>query len=87
MTLNYKNVDRLEDIYEEMKELLFEVERLIVRCAGENSAITQRAKKYWLAHMMVAMDDNHDYLSKNTVTMLSTIEELREELEKKDESR
>lgn len=74
------NIERLEAIKNEMKELLDEAKRLVLsesREQGQN-IIYQRAKSYWIGHIATALDSDSDYLSsKSDVTFEKTIEELR----------
>ena len=67
-----ETVDRLEEIKEEIHELLHEAKRLVCGTAEE-----QRAKSYWLAHIAMSLDDDHDYLGGGGITMQDTIDALR----------
>ena len=61
----------LQEVYEQMKELLFEAKQ-IVRGTKEED----RAESYWAAQIAMALDDDHGYLGSATCSMLSTIESL-----------
>ena len=63
----------LTAIHEQMLDLLHQAERLL-RAAPDPTY--QRAKAYWLAHITMALTDEHDYLGSGTVTMQETIREL-----------
>lgn len=68
-------VDRLTEIKEEIGMLLDEAERL-VRHSGNRMAY-DRAKSYWLAHMVMALTKESDYCGSSEVTMECTIKELQ----------
>jgi hypothetical protein len=68
--------DRLEEIKDEIHELLREARRLVRGTPEED-----RAKAYWLAHLAMSLDDDHEYLGRGGITMQDTIEALRGEEE------
>jgi hypothetical protein len=71
-----EDIDRLEEIRDEIKELLDEATGILRRGGG----ITyERARSYWLAHIRTALDKDHDYLGGSMVTMQNTIDELGED--------
>ena len=65
---------RFEEIIGEIKELLEEAIDLV----PEGSA-RDRAKLYWYAHISVALDHDHDYMSRSHCCMKDTFEEIEEE--------
>ena len=65
---------RFEEIIGEIKELLEEAIDLV----PEGSA-RDRAKLYWYAHISVALDHDHDYMSRSMCCMKDTFEEIEEE--------
>lgn len=64
--------ERLSEIKEEIKELMSEVQSLI----SNNERIWGRAKGYWYAHIISALDKEHSYMGSSMVTMQDTIDEL-----------
>ena len=66
--------ERLGEIKEEIKELVREAVDLI-RDTNEY----ERAKGYWYAHIVCALDDDHMYLGGSMVTMQRTIDALEDE--------
>jgi hypothetical protein len=62
---------RLEEIVYEMKELLGEAWDLVQGTPEEG-----RAKGYWYAHILMALDDDHGYMGRSTATMKSAAEAL-----------
>ena len=63
----------LSEINQQMLDLLRQAARLL-RAAPDPTY--RRAKAYWLAHITMALTDEHDYLGSGTVTMQDTIREL-----------
>ena len=70
-----EDLERLEEIRDEMKELLNEAARILRK--GDDAAY-ERARVYWLAHIRTALDKEHDYLGGSMITMQDTIDELAE---------
>lgn len=71
-----EDIERLEEIKEQIKELVEEAEG-IVQGAGGN--IYNRAKSYWIPELLVALDKCHDYCASCMCTMENTISEMRKE--------
>ena len=69
--LNYTDVERMQEIKEEIKTLLDEVTHMIRGTSEED-----RAKAYWSAHIRTALDEDHGYLGSSMVTMQDTIDAL-----------
>ena len=65
--------DELEEIREQMEELIHQADSLL-RGTDEYNA----AKGYWIAHIMTALSNDHDYLGGSMETMQDTIDALRE---------
>ena len=63
---------RLVELKQEMKELMGEAQDLI-RGTG---MVYERARSYWLAHILTNLDDEHEWMSRETYTMQSAIDEL-----------
>jgi len=68
-------VDRLEEIQEQMLSLLGEAREIL-----EGTRAYDAADAYWLAHVEMALVNEHRWLGGSMVTMEDSIEELREEL-------
>jgi len=75
--IKMKDVLRLQDIKDEIKELVYEAQDLIPRDTIEFS----RAKSYWLPHILMALDKDHDYLGGSMCTMQETVDDLNERRE------
>lgn len=69
---NENPAERLSEIKEEIKELMHEVKSLL----GRNDGVWARAKAYWYAHIITALDKEHDYMGSSMTTMQDTINEL-----------
>lgn len=68
-------IDRLEEIKDEMKALVREAIGLV-----RGTKEYERARAYWYGHIVSNLDDDHTYLGHQT-TIQDTVEALREELE------
>ena len=79
---------RLEDIKEEIKELMHEAKRLVQSGAkkANRPIIYERAKSYWLPHIFMALDKDHDYLGGSMTTMEDTINEIGDDDEESADS-
>ena len=65
---------RLSEIKDEIKELMDEA-KSIVEHSGNNTAWA-RAKSYWYAHIVMALDDDHMFMGGSMTSMQDTIDEL-----------
>jgi len=75
----YEAIDELLEIKDEMRTLADKALRLV----RENDKYEyERAKAYWYANIIMALDDDHDYLGRN----MSTLQDAIEALEKNDDS-
>jgi len=64
--------ERLDEIRNQIKDLVYEARDLL-----RHEGITwDRANSYWYAHILMALDKEHDYLGSSMVTMEDTIYEL-----------
>lgn len=70
---NFERVTRLHGIQQDMLALLAEAKQLL---RGTEAAA--RAESYWLAHIRIALDDEHGYLAGSMCTLQDTIDELAE---------
>jgi len=77
-----EDIERLEAIKEQIKELVEEAEG-IVQGAGGN--IYNRAKSYWIPELLVALDKEHGYCAGCMCTMENTISEMRKEQHEEDD--
>lgn len=75
-----EDVERLLDIKDEMKELLHEAASLI---RGTNQE--RFSESYWIAHIKMALDKDHGYLTSGHDTMQATIEALEAQLDEQEE--
>lgn len=66
------DVNRLEEIKDEIKELVAEAED-IIRGSYEYRA----AKSYWIAHILTALDNESEYMGKSMTAMQDTIDNLK----------
>jgi len=66
----------LSEVKEEMLELLNSA-REAVRGTSEAS----RAHAYWIAHIRMALDEDHEWLGGSMCTLQDSIDSLREELD------
>ncbi|MCK4120548.1 hypothetical protein G7939_04655 [Ralstonia solanacearum] len=67
-------VEELTEIKEQMLELI-ENARGLLKSGGFGSAL-DRAEDYWIAHLTMAISDDHGYLGRSGCTLQDTIEEL-----------
>ena len=70
-----EDIERLSEIKDEMKELLGEADQLI---RGAGGIAYERARAYWLGHIAIALDDDHEYAGGSMCTMQDTIDDLGE---------
>jgi hypothetical protein len=73
--MNNQDHERLVDIHAEMMNLLSEAEKLIRR-ENSNPIVWERAKSYWVAHIKMALSNDHSYIGRSGCTMEDTIREL-----------
>ena len=66
----------LSDIKEEIKDLVYQAKRHVER--GGNKFLLEQAKAYWIPHILMALDKEHDYLGGGMVTMQDTIDALEQ---------
>ncbi|MEF9388571.1 hypothetical protein V4890_23555 [Ralstonia solanacearum species complex bacterium KE056] len=67
-------VEELTEIQQQMLELI-ENARGLLKAGGFGSAL-DRAEDYWIAHMTMALSDDHGYLGRSGCTLQDTIEEI-----------
>lgn len=79
-----QTAERLGEIKDEMKQLAQEAIDM-VRRLGYDSQIYNRAKGYWYAHIVMALDKEHDFLGGSMCSMQDTIDELTEEAESEEQ--
>lgn len=69
--------ERILEITEEIIDLLEEAMSL-VRGVGTPEEIA-RARSYWLGHIRMSLNDDHDYMGRGSCTMEDTARELMAE--------
>ena len=69
------STERLEEIKDEIKELMEEAMG-IVQEESNGGIVFDRAKAYWNAHIIMALDEDHVYLGGCGHTFQDTIDEL-----------
>lgn len=73
MTISYDDLERLQQIKDTIKELVYEAQALL----PHGSLEYDHAKSCWLHHMLMALDAQHDYLGGSMCTMQDTINNTR----------
>ena len=72
--MSIEKANELQEILEGIQSLMDDAEYLLQGTQAES-----RAKAYWVAHIRMAMDDEHQYLGGSMCNIQATINELREE--------
>jgi hypothetical protein len=67
-----EDIDRLQEIADEIKGLVYEAKELIPR-----GSIRNQAESYWIPHILGAIDKDNEYLGGSMTTMSDTIEKLK----------
>lgn len=67
---------RFEEIKEQIKELLDEALDLVPEGGAK-----ARAKAYWYPHIVMALDNDHEYMGGSMCSMQDTLEEFYDEEE------
>jgi hypothetical protein len=75
----YEDIERLVEIIHEIKELIHEARDIFARTKARG-----RFEGYSYAHIIGALDKDHDYLGGSFITMQDCIDEL--ENDEEDES-
>jgi hypothetical protein len=75
--------ERLVEIKDEIKNLIQEAQHLVNDFSSQFGArhIYERARSYWIAHLLTALDKDNDYLGGSMQTMEDTIQEIEEVIE------
>jgi len=71
--ISQSDFERLQEIKDEMVDLLEEAKRLI---ASGPRHTYERAKSYCLAHIAIALDDDHGYIGSDGANLQRIINEL-----------
>ena len=71
---------RFEEIKVQIKELIDEAIDLV-----PEGGVKECARSYWYSHIVMALDNDHEYIGGSMVTMEDTINEFDEEEEYDDE--
>lgn len=67
------NKARLEQIRDEIKELVYEAKQLM---RDEGGIAYERAKSYWVPHILGALDKENEYCGGSMINMQDSIDEL-----------
>jgi hypothetical protein len=68
------DMERLIEIKEEMTNLLEEAGQIISQ--HPQKIVWERARAYWYAHIMGALDNDNEYGNRYDTTMQTTIDEM-----------
>jgi len=73
--------DRLEEVKVAFMGILDHTKRMLeaARLSGVAEAEARRAESYWLAHLRIALDNEHQFLGGSMCTLQETLDELRGE--------
>lgn len=66
----------IENFINETKDRLYEIEKELEK---EDEHEYERAKAYWIAHIRMALDNDHGYLGGSMVTAEDTLSSLYDE--------
>lgn len=75
---------KAEALYE-IKEVMLEATQRARQILHGTGMTRERAVSYWLAHIEMALGDDHGYLGGDMFTMQSAIDELNDEGKRTDE--
>lgn len=64
------DLEELKEAYDKMEQLLFDIEDILSRAPV---GVRTRAKSYWLAHMKIELNKDHEFLAGSMCTMQDTI--------------
>ena len=70
-----EDLDRLNDIKDEMENLLREARKIVHKYPEHH-----RAEAYWIPHIKMALLKEHGYLGRSMCTMEDTINEMEESM-------
>ena len=68
----------LEEKYSDLLDLMGDIKELVEGIPV--SFIRERARSYWLAHIEMALNDDHNWVGGSMATIEGTIDELKEEV-------
>jgi hypothetical protein len=81
MPYNSDSIERMIEIKDQIKELVNEAQDIL-----ERGTITyNRARSYWIPHILMELDKDHDWLGGSMCTMQNTIDEMEIDLENNQE--
>ncbi len=69
-----ETVTELEEMHEQIKDLVQNARRLLRHA---DHLTRRRAESGWVAQIQMALDHDHEWLGRASVTMQETIEEMR----------
>lgn len=73
------NKFRFEEIKEQIKELIDEALDLV-----PEGGVKARARAYWYPQIVMALDNDHEYMGRSMCSMQDTLEEFCDEDEEED---
>lgn len=67
-----------QEIKRELDEILPEIKTLVLNAQEllRETSEAQRAESNWIAHILTALDKEHDYLGSSMITMQDSIDSL-----------
>jgi len=72
--MDTEDIERLQEIHDELRELVDEAFGLLSGTAQED-----RAKAYWYANIRMALDDDHMWMGSHNCTLQNCIESFTDE--------
>ena len=69
------NIEKLEQIKEQIKELVFEAKEIIKE--SNNNYLINKAESHWIAYILTALDNDHEYICNSLITMQDTINNFK----------
>lgn len=69
----YDVQNMIEAFIEETKDKLYEIEEVLF---SVDEVEAKQAKMHWIAHILMALDNDHDYIGGSAVTAKETVDAL-----------
>lgn len=79
------DIDRFEEIIDEIRELAEEAFSIVEGVARGDSVMVERARRYWYPQIIVALSNDHEFLARGSHTMSDTLKELQDIQQAEDE--
>jgi len=83
MSVTKEDIERAEEIQQEMLELLDEFEQILRQ--SDHKILMERFKAYPKGHIQMAITDNSDYVGTNMFSLESLTKDLQDEVLIEDE--